>query len=154
MADIFTKLGESIKTTVKEATEQTQKSIDQTIYRKELLEKKSELKGLYQQLGEAQYESYIENKQNISLTPFYTQITALLKEINKLQDQVKEIVNSQKDSFDTYKREVKTTWNENMAQEARPEKGEDGLEVMKICSECNTGNNVEASYCINCGKNF
>ena len=154
MGDIFTKLGESIKTTVKEAGMQTQKSIDQTVCRKEIIEKKSELKKLYQQLGETNYECYIENKPDTSSSLLYTNITSLLKEIDKLQEQVDDIVNLQRDSFDTYKREVKTTWNENMAKEARPQPGTDGVEVMKICDHCNTGNNVEATFCINCGNKF
>ncbi len=154
MGDIFTKLGESIKTTFKEATEQTQKSVDQTVYRTELISKKGELKKLYQQLGIAVYEDYKEEKQGAEYEALYKKISSFLKEIELIEDKVEEIVNSQKDSFDTYKREVKTTWNENMAAEARPQPGPDGVEVMKICNQCNTGNHVEASYCISCGHKF
>lgn len=154
MADLFTKLGESIKTTVKEATEQTQQTASQTVLRKDLIEKKIELKKAYQQLGEAAYEAYTENKEVTASEHLYNRIAALLKETDEIEQQIEEIVNIQKDSFDMYKREVKKTWNENMAREPKPEPGEDGVEVMKICPKCNTGNHVEASFCINCGDKF
>ncbi|WP_069999472.1 zinc ribbon domain-containing protein [Cellulosilyticum sp. I15G10I2] len=154
MGDIFTKVTESIKTTIKEATEQTQKSVDQTVYRTELISKKGELKKLYQQLGLAVYEEFKEGEPDTPHRALYIKINALLKEIEVLENKVEDIVNSQKDSFDTYKREVKTKWNENMANEVKPKPGEDGFEVMKICDECQRGNHVEASYCINCGHKF
>ena len=52
MSDVFSRLGESLKSTIKEATEQTQKSVDQVTCRTELLNKKAELKRLYTTLGE------------------------------------------------------------------------------------------------------
>jgi hypothetical protein len=154
MKDIFDKLGESILSTVKEAAEQTQKSVDQTVYRTELISKKNELKKLYQELGMAKYEDYLGGNEDPANKPIYLKIDSLQKEINEIEKQVEDIVNSQKDSFDSYKREVKTTWNDKMAGEVKPEPGPDGFEVMKICKECNTGNHVEASYCINCGSKF
>lgn len=154
MADVFSKLGESIKTTLKEATAQTQKSVDQTVYRTELLSKKNELKKAYQQLGEAQYEAYIHNTEEEVPASLYTKIETMIKEITQIERQVEDIVTTQKDSFDTFKRTVKTTWDENMSKQSRPEKGEDGVEIMKICSHCNVGNNINASYCISCGNKF
>ena len=56
MADVLSKLGESLKTTLKEATEQTQKSVDQVGCRTDLLNKRNELKKLFESLGEAQYK--------------------------------------------------------------------------------------------------
>lgn len=154
MKDIFDKLGESIKSTVKEAAEQTQKSVDQTVYRTELMNKKNELKRLYQELGMAKYEDYAEGNDDSAHRLIYSKIDSLRKEVDEIEKQVQDIISSQKDSFHTYKREVKTTWNDNMAKEVKPEPGPDGVEVMKICKECNTGNHVEASYCINCGNKF
>ncbi|MDF2877662.1 MAG: hypothetical protein K0S30_758 [Clostridia bacterium] len=154
MGDVFTKLGESIKSTFKEATTQTQKSVDQTVYRTELLSKKNELKKAYQQLGEAQYEVHVHNAEEEIPVSLYTKIEVITKEIAQIEKQVGEIVTTQKDSFDTFKRTVKTTWDENMAKQTRPEKGEDGVEIMKICSHCNVGNNISASYCISCGNKF
>ncbi len=154
MKDLFTKIGESITTTVKEMGAQTQKSFDQTVYRTELMSLKNELKKLYQKLGEAQYTAYINNEENEAQTVIYNQITTLLNDINKKEKDIDNIVNTQKDSFDSYKKDVRTTWNENMAEAKKPEKGEDGYEVMKICEDCNTGNHVDATYCIYCGHKF
>jgi DNA phosphorothioation-dependent restriction protein DptG len=152
MKDILNKLEESIKSTVKEAMVQSQKSVDQTVCRTELISKNNELKKLYQQLGMAKYENRTGGNEEAIHAPLYSKIDSLIKEINEIEKEVKDIVNTQKDSFDTYKRKVKTTWNENMAKEVKPEPGPDGVEIMKICDYCNTGNHVEASFCISCGK--
>lgn len=154
MADLFKKIGDSFKTTFKEAAEQTQQSVDQTVYRTELISKKSDLKKAYQQLGLAKYEDYISGSQDTDYAPLYNKVASLKKEIEILEKKVRDIINSQKDSFDTYKREVRTTWNDKMASEPKPEKGPDGVEIMKICDRCNTGNHIEAAYCINCGHKF
>jgi len=154
MKDVFDKLGESILSTVKEAAEQTQKSVDQAVYRTGLMNKKNELKDLYQQLGMVKYQNYAEGAEDPEHKRLYAKIDSLKKEIDEIEKQVDDLIKCQKDSFDTYKREVKTTWNDNMAQEVRPERGPDGVEIMKICNHCNTGNHVEASYCINCGNKF
>lgn len=154
MADIFQKLGASLKTTLKAATEQTQKSVDQTVYRTELLSKKNDLKNLYQQLGKQVYEEAQVDEQYVVDELFYTRITALLKEIDVLEDKIKDIVNTQKDSFDAYKREVKTAWSEEMQEQSKPDTDEDGVQIMKICENCQVGNHVEATYCINCGEKF
>lgn len=154
MKDILNKLEESIKSTAKEAAEQTQKSVDQAVYRTELVSKKSELKKLYMQLGMAKYEDYSAGSEDAKNMPLYLKIDALRKEIEDREAQVEDIVRNQKDSFDTFKRNVKTTWNEEMAKESKPEAGPDGVEVMKICHYCNAGNHVQADFCISCGNKF
>ncbi|PHV69821.1 hypothetical protein CS063_13985 [Sporanaerobium hydrogeniformans] len=154
MKDIFTKIGESITSTVKEMGEQTQKSFDQTVYRTELLGLKNDLKKLYQKLGEEQYTAYIQGDESKVQTVLYNQITNLIHEIEKREKIINDIVSNQKDSFDSYKRDVKTTWDENMAAAQKPEKNKEGFEVMKICENCNTGNHVDATYCIYCGEKF
>lgn len=154
MQDIFNKLGESIKTTFKEATGQTQKTVDQTIYRTEILTLKNELKKAYQEIGIAEYEAHILEQEHGTNQVLYNRVESLLKQIQEIEEEINTIVDIQKDSFDSYKREVKTKWNETMAKEKHPQKGEDGVEVMKFCSHCNAGNAVEANYCISCGKQF
>ena len=96
MADVFSKLGESIKKTIKQATEQTQKSVDQVSCRTELLNKKNELKKLYTTLGEIQYKAYIENEDNVERNVLYSKITNIKAEITELEQKLEEIVTNQK----------------------------------------------------------
>ena len=112
MTDVFSKLGESLKSTIKEATQQTQKSVDQVTCRTDLLNKRSELKRLYEALGEVQYKAYIENEDNVERNVLYSKITTLKSEIQNLEEKLEKIVNTQKSSFDSYKRKVKTAWEE------------------------------------------
>lgn len=154
MADVFSKLGESIKSTIKEATEQTQKSVDQVTCRTELLNKRSELKRLYATLGEIQYKAYIENEDNVERNVLYSKITHLKTEIVELEQRLEEIVNTQKSSFDTYKRKVKTAWEEKEATTSSEQAEDDGIEILKVCPVCNTGNHEHAAYCIKCGNKF
>ena len=154
MADVFSKLGESIKSTIKEATEQTQKSVDQVTCRTELLNKRSELKRLYATLGEIQYKAYIENEDNVERNVLYSKITHLKTEIVELEQRLEEIVNTQKSSFDTYKRKVKTAWEEEEATTSSEQAEDDGIEILKVCPVCNTGNHEHAAYCIKCGNKF
>lgn len=153
MADVFSKLGESIKNTIKEATEQTQKSVDQVTCRTELLNKRSELKRLYTTLGEVQYKAYIENEDNVERNVLYSKITNLKTEITELEQKLEEIVNTQKSSFDSYKRKVKTAWEEETTSPSKQEE-DDGIEILKVCPVCNTGNHEHAAYCIKCGNKF
>lgn len=154
MADVFSKLGESIKNTIKEATEQTQKSVDQVTCRTELLNKRSELKRLYTTLGEVQYKAYIENEDNVERNVLYSKITNLKAEITELEQKLEEIVNMQKSSFDSYKRKVKTAWEEEEMNHPSEQEEEDGIEILKVCPICNTGNHEHAAYCIKCGNKF
>lgn len=160
MSDVFSKLGESLKSTIKEATQQTQKSVDQVTCRTDLLNKRSELKRLYEALGEVQYKAYIENEDNVERNVLYSKITNLKAEIQKLEEKLEEIVNTQKSSFDNYKRKVKTAWEEEEKQtkadgfSAEDLAADDGIEILKVCPVCNTGNHEYAAYCIKCGNKF
>lgn len=156
MVDVLSKLGESLKTTLKEATQQTQKSVDQVTFRTELLNKRSELKRLYEVLGEIQYKVYLENEENAERNVLYSKITRLKAEITDIEQKLEEIVNKQKSSFDSYKRKVKTTWQEDGDQTVRRDDltQEDGIEILKVCPVCNTGNHEHAAYCIKCGNKF
>ncbi|MGL6173135.1 MAG: hypothetical protein ACRC1P_00790, partial [Cellulosilyticaceae bacterium] len=114
MKDLIDKLGESLKNTCKEAVDQTQKTVDQAKYRTEILTLKGEIKKLYQKLGEEYYNNYINNSNESCSIPTCNRITALYKEIYQLEKQVNQVVNTQKDSFDAYKRDVKNSWNEEI----------------------------------------
>ena len=154
MSDVFSRLGESLKSTIKEATEQTQKSVDQVTCRTELLNKKAELKRLYTTLGEVQYKAYIENEDNVERNVLYSKITNLKSEISELEVKLEEIINTQKSSFDTYKRKVKTAWEEENTSSTSNIPEDDGIEILKVCPVCNTGNHEHAAYCIKCGNKF
>jgi len=156
MADVFSKLGESLKSTLKEATEQTQKSVDQVAFRTDLLNKRSELKRLFEALGEVQYKAYIENEDNVERNVLYSKITNLKAEITDIEHKLEEVVNVQKSSFDSYKRKVKTTWQEDEDKTIKKDDfaEDDGIEILKVCPGCNTGNHEHAAYCIKCGKKF
>ena len=78
-------------------------------------------------------------------------ITNLRKEIARLEKEVEEVVNIQKDSFDAYKRDVRSTWNEE-GQGVRMKRDDNGIKMMKFCPNCNIGNATEALYCIHCGN--
>lgn len=118
------------------------------------MSKKNELKKLYQDLGQEVYEHSKTEQLDEVYNDLQGRIDSLIKEIAEIEQTIDSIVNDQKDSFSSYKREVRKTWNENMAKEERPEPGPDGVEIMKICDHCNTGNHVKAIYCINCGHKF
>ena len=156
MVDVLSKLGESLKTTLKEATQQTQKSVDQVTLRTELLNKRSELKRLYEALGEVQYKVYMEHEESAETQILYSKITHLKAEITDIEQKLEEIVNRQKSSFDSYKRKVKTTWQEDGDASIKREdlSEEDGIEILKVCPVCNTGNHEHAAYCIKCGNKF
>ncbi|MEE1072744.1 MAG: hypothetical protein U0L26_10275 [Cellulosilyticum sp.] len=154
MTDVFSKLGESLKSTIKEATQQTQKSVDQVTCRTDLLNKRSELKRLYEALGEVQYKAYIENEDNVERNVLYSKITTLKSEIQNLEEKLEKIVNTQKSSFDSYKRKVKTAWEEEKEIKVDDLNTDDGIEILKVCPVCNTGNHEHAAYCIKCGNKF
>lgn len=156
MVDVLSKLGESLKTTLKEATQQTQKSVDQVTFRTELLNKRSELKRLYEALGEVQYKVYMENEESAEINILYSKITHLKAEIIDIEQKLEEIVNRQKSSFDSYKRKVKTTWQEDEEQTIKRDdrSQDDDIEILKVCPVCNTGNHEHAAYCIKCGNKF
>ena len=154
MTDVFSKLGESLKSTIKEATQQTQKSVDQVTCRTDLLNKRSELKRLYEARGEVQYKAYIENEDNVERNVLYSKITTLKSEIQNLEEKLEKIVNTQKSSFDSYKRKVKTAWEEEKEVKVDDLNTDDGIEILKVCPVCNTGNHEHAAYCIKCGNKF
>lgn len=157
MADVLGKLGESLKSTLKEATEQTQKSVDQVGCRTDLLNKRNEVKKLYETLGKIQYKLYMDHSTDTEdRDELYTKITKVKSEIAEIEKKLEDIVNAQKSSFDSYKRKVKTAWDEMTKEEKQdnvsPES--DDVEILKICPVCNTGNHEHAAYCIKCGNKF
>lgn len=151
MKDLFGKLGTSIKNTCKEAVDQTQKTADQAKYRSEILTLKNDLKKLYQRLGEEQYRNFIEGKTEMSNVPLCNRITSLKKEIKRLEKEVDDVVNTQKDNFDAYKRDVRSTWSEEN-ENVYVQRDENGIKMLKFCPKCNIGNAKEAVYCIHCGN--
>lgn len=154
MADIFSKLGDSIKTTLKEAVDQTQKSVDQASIRTDLLTKKNELKKLYQTLGESHYKAYTTGQSDENQGAIYEKITELLKDIETAEAKLQNIVNEQKTSFNSFKDGVKSTWNEEVVRNEEEKTTNENVKVMKVCPVCNTGNNMHAAYCIHCGNKF
>lgn len=155
MTDIFSKLGDSIRTTLKEAVDQTQKSVDQASIRTDLLTKKNELKKLYQTLGESHYKAYTTGQSDEHQGAIYEKITELTKDIEEAEEKLQNIVNAQKTSFYSFKDDVKSTWNESDSVQAEPSQvNNENVKVMKVCSVCNTGNNMHAAYCIHCGNKF
>ena len=154
MSDVFSKLGDSLKSTFKVATEQTQKSVDQVACRTELLNKRNELKRLFTLLGEAQYKCYTEQVESDDRDELYSKIDAIKLQITDVERRLGEIVTMQKSSLDSYKREVKSTWSEPDTTQKEADASEDGIEILKVCPVCNTGNHERAAYCIKCGNKF
>lgn len=154
MKDLFDKLGESIKTTYKEAVDQTQKTVGQTKYKVEALNLKNELKKLYQRLGEDYYKSYTKEDTEPCNLVLCNRITVLLKDIEKLESKIEGVAHTQKDSFEAYKREVKTMWDDHIADDQTIQKDENGIKILKFCQHCNIGNSQSAVYCMNCGHKF
>lgn len=154
MKNIIEKLGESLKNTCKEAVDQTQRTVDQTKYRTEILSLKGEIKKLYQRLGEEYYNNYMNDREEPCSIPTCNRITSIQKEIDRLEKIIGVVVNTQKDSFDSYKRDVRTTWNEELTKAGFAQKDENGVEILKFCSKCDIGNPHNATYCVNCGNKF
>lgn len=158
MADIFGKLGDSLKNTIKEAVDQTQKSVDQVGPRAEILTKKNEIKKLYQTLGEAQYKNYMGAEEVIDLQSIYDKITMITDDIKKAEEKIEDLVTKQKTSFSSYKENVKTAWDDITTPEPKAEAEEvdsaEDVQLMKVCEVCHTGNNLHAAYCIHCGNKF
>ena len=152
MKDIIDKLSSSIKNTCKEALDQTQKTVDQAKYRSDILTLRNELKKLYQELGEVYYKNYMEGKAEEAPEALCSRISSLTQELEKLEKDIAQTVNVQKDSFDAYKREVRQTWNENQPTYANVKRDENGIKILKFCPHCNIGNPPEAEFCIHCGE--
>lgn len=152
MKDFIEKISDSLYSTCKEAADQTQKTLDQTKYRTEIVSLKGEIKKLYQRLGEECYRNYINDVQKPCSIPVCNRITAIKREIEILEKRIDIVTNSQKDSFDSYKRDVRTTWNDEMTNETPVQKNEEGIQLLRFCSKCNTGNPHKGTYCINCGN--
>lgn len=154
MKDLIDKLSESILSTCKEAVDQTYKTVDQTKYRTDILTLKSELKKLYQKLGEEYYNNYMKDSQEPCSVPTCNRITAIHKEINRLEEVLNSVMSTQKDSFEAYKRDVRSTWNEDLQRNGFVQKDENGVEILKFCPKCSIGNPQSAGYCVNCGNKF
>lgn len=167
MADIFSKLGDSLKNTIKEAAHQTQKSVDQATLRTEILTKKNDLKKLYLELGKKHYEIYKSGAEEEVPSELYDKITKLSSEIDENEQKLDSVLNEQKDSFNNFKNDMKSQWAEGCTekseedivdtecQEEDQDKDESKeVEVMKICELCNTGNHIHAAYCSHCGNKF
>lgn len=153
MVDVFSKLGESLKSTLKEAGAQTQKSVDQMTLRSEMINKKAELKKLYQILGETIYNSYSESQIATEQSELFNRITLLKKSMEEIDKKIEDIVSTQKGSFNAYKEEVKTKWTaeEDVSYSKMPSQTVTVQEI-KVCPICHTGNNEYAAYCMNCGN--
>ncbi len=180
MADVFSKLGDSLKSTLKVAGAQTQKSVDQVSIRTELMNKNNQLKKLFMLLGEAQYKCYLEEAESFERNTLYSKIDSVKVQISKLEKTLEDITKAQKDSLDAFKEEVKSTWNDvdfndifkedNVHQDPNAElfkaninKSDDSVkpevkievdkeEVVVVCPVCHTANHDYASYCIKCGN--
>lgn len=177
MADIFSKLGDSLKSTIKVAGEQTQMSVEQVSNRTELINKKNEMKRLFMLLGQAQYKCYLEQGESFERNGLYSKIDELRAQIISLEKKVGEGAEAQKSSFDSFKQQVKTTWNEpdvkddifdddifkyNNVNKSVPKSdehvdkqsshGNDQDDILLICPVCHTGNHDYAAYCIRCGN--
>lgn len=151
MADILGKLGAGLKTTLKEAAEQTQKSVDQVSHRTDLLNRKNELKKLYEKLGAIQYKAYMEKNEALEQKEeLYDCITKVRKDIARIEEELEAILTVQKNSFSNYKKNVKSTWDDMI----KPDEKEEDIEILKICPVCQTVNHEHAAYCVKCGNKF
>lgn len=135
--------------TIKEVKTQAQKSASQVSYRMDLLNKRSELKKLYEALGKVQYQIYISQEESVERDILYSKIKTLKDEIEALEIKIEEVINTQKDSFDHYKRTVKRTKDNEKTSDPY-----ENVEILKVCPVCNTGNYEHAAYCIKCGNKF
>ncbi|MGL4345140.1 MAG: hypothetical protein ACRCTE_08085, partial [Cellulosilyticaceae bacterium] len=153
MKDLFDKLGDSLKNTYKEAVDQTQKTIDQTKYRKDIITLKNDLKKLYMQLGKECYSYQMRgDAQNVN-QPLCSRITVVRKEIELLEKRIGEVTDEQKDSFEAYKRDVRSTWDDKPQTEGQYH-NQEGMKILKFCNKCNIGNSPDATHCMNCGQPF
>ena len=153
MKEMIDKLTQSIKDSCNEVVGQTQSIVDQTKYRTEVVSLKNEVKKLYQKLGKQYYTEYMEKESEKEESPVCNRITVLLKEIQRLEDKIEETTKTQKDSFTAYKRAFKNTWEEETVF-TETKTDENGIKILKFCKQCNIGNNVDAQFCVNCGKKF
>ena len=72
---------------------------------------------------------------------------------SELEEKIDHVVTEQKDSYDSFKRDVRTTWNEEMGdQPFEPTRDENGIQILKFCDKCDIGNPIDATYCVNCGE--
>lgn len=157
MSDVLNKIGEGLKTTLKQATKQTQKSVDQVAYRTELLNKKNELKKMFELLGEAQYKIYTQEGDEVERNVLYSKITTLKKTIEEIEYKLKQTVDEQKTSFDSYKNKVKTVWEQEvdpLLKKKEDTENKETVETLKICPVCHTANHEYAAYCTKCGNKF
>lgn len=135
--------------TIKEVKVQAQKSASQVSYRMDLLNKRSDLKKLYEALGKVQYQIYQGEEESVERDILYSKITDLKKEIEAIETKLEEVINTQKNSFDQYKRTVKRTKDNEKTDDPY-----ENVEILKVCPICNTGNYEHAAYCIKCGNKF
>ncbi len=178
MADVFSKLGDSLKSTIKVASEQTQMSVEQVSGRADIINKKNEIKKLFMLLGQAQYKCYLEECGSIERNSLYSKIDELRSQVIELEQKINEANTAQKDSFDNFKQEFKNTWSEAntkddifnddifspdyktkssvpKADEYMSRESSDSIEqddILVICPVCHTENHDYATYCMRCGN--
>ncbi len=153
MKNLFDKLEQSIKNTCKEAANQSQKTVNQTKYRTELMSLKNELKKQYQKLGETYYKELINEELTLDYTAQCDKITGLIKTIAKLEREVETVVNEQKEGFEDYKQNVRETWTD--AEQAKnKETIYQEIKTYKVCEKCQQENRLEAICCSRCGEKF
>ncbi|OOB80216.1 MAG: hypothetical protein BEN19_06100 [Epulopiscium sp. Nuni2H_MBin003] len=139
MKNIASKLGDSLKSTYKEVSNQTQHTLDFTKDKAEIIALKNDLKRLYLSLGICYFDYKVEqiefDEENL-----FSQIDDLHQQIYELENILETTKKTQKDSFSEFKHEVKSTWQEesNVANN------------LKFCANCNMGNPLENTICSNC----
>lgn len=153
MKTILNKLEQSVKNTYKQTMQQTQKTVDQTKYRTELITLKNTLNKHYQMLGRLYYKQVTNQQDDSNLETLCHKITELNLQIKTTQQKIDELVNSQKNSFDDFKKEVKDTWQDETSEKTY-ERDEKGIKILKFCPQCQIGNARDASYCSHCGHPF
>ena len=178
MADVFSKLTDSLKSTIKAAGQQTQMSVGQVSGRTEIINKKNDLKRLFMLLGQAQYKCYLEECISVERNSLYSEIDELRNQIIVLEKKLNEASTAQKDSFDNFKQEVKNTWNEPSIKDdifndemfspdykpkntvpktdefmsRQSSKLNEQDDILVICPVCHVENHDYATYCMKCGN--
>lgn len=151
MKDVFDRLTQSAKDISKGVIEQTKTTANQGKVELELVQAKSSLNKLYARLGEMTYENRLSEEVNPEIEMLYEKISKKDKEVKELEKESKEMRKMQKHEYESTKRNVKKTWNNNGQQSKEPEADKDGYLQMKFCPNCNIGNHPDAEYCIACG---
>lgn len=161
MSDIFNKVTEGVKSTIKIATDQTQDAVAEISCRRELSAKRTELSSTFERIGQI---SYIKHKgdeiDSIEVAELIKKVDTLAGEVAALEDQLAGIYSSRKESFDNYKTTVKSTWEDikqtatNTSKKGQPDFDNTTTIETKECTVCHVHNNVHSAYCISCGHKF